>query len=289
MSVSDWSDNPGDNTKPPPKGAPDGMAVKAISETLRYVMASAAKWYRDPDWVDYGHAGVWQSPRVFKVLGDHTDKYTPFRAIRFNGDTLPSYDYINFSEWRPSSQETFVTVLGALPVSIQRIALGVPTKDSMPMNWMDRAIPAEGFIYKPKQGEAYATTEVYLKKEVDEKFLKLDDVPGVITNANGDTLTAIVNNSVNKALLSSDNFPYVVTPASSYVRLPPNVWLMFGSILVAPWALVDLNPEGPARELLATFCNPSPACSISITQTRHVAIKNNTARRVQCSWLALGV
>jgi hypothetical protein len=288
MSIDKWDENPNKNTNAPPNGAPNNMQVRDIGEVLRGIMASVRKWYDDPDWVDYGHAGVWQSPRVFKVLGDQTSKYTPSRAIRFNLGAFASYDYVNFSEWRIREGQTYVTVLGALPASIQNIALGVLTKNSLPMNWMDRAIPAEGFIYKPKKGEAYATTEVYLKNEVDDKFLSKKEAPTVLRRADGELLAPIIEQGIKDALLSPENFPSVTTPASSFVRLPPDVYLMFGSVLMAPWGQAELSPEGPAKMIMALFCNPTPMCTIGVSQVKNVSIKNNTARRVQCSWLALG-
>ena len=166
--IKSYSTTAASNNATPPNGAPEGMAISDVNNCMRQMMAETRKWYEDPQWFDFGHAGLaYVSTTSFKMTGDKTAIYQVHRRVRAIGSTpFTIYGTITASSF--SSPDTTVTVVwdsGTLNNTLTEIAVGneITTKPqgSDGIQYRDASIPYAALSGVPSVPPAVPTGSVF--------------------------------------------------------------------------------------------------------------------------------
>ena len=126
MGISTYSTTPGSNNLAPPNGAPEGMPPNAVNDVIRQMMADIRSFYENPQWIDYGSAGLADYDGTsFNVTNDQTAIYKAGRRVKIIDGSTTLYGVIASAIYSPPNTRVTVTLdSGTLDGNLSSVSLG---------------------------------------------------------------------------------------------------------------------------------------------------------------------
>lgn len=181
--VHEWSTSASGNQATSPDGMPEGMDKRDVAKAFREVMASARRWYQDPEFLERfdGETVDRLSETTFRIQGsDRTADITAGKRIRvFSGD---SFSDMNVSSVAFDGVDTVVTVPASpgVPIGADRLATHAAR------SWTD--VPWRGIgISSPTQVPDNFLVPSLIHRELHVGYL----VSNHITGATGTAVQAL--------------------------------------------------------------------------------------------------